>query len=156
VLGTGVSVASKTLTNAQIKALPTTPVEILPAPGVGLALVPLFALVQCNAAAGAFTNIQGTALVRFLLGTAAEFPLARMRETNGDVSRLLATAAVAAMALCPFTPGVDAVSAVVRLKSDWENLALQFDATNAASGDFTGGNAANTLTIAVYFVTVAI
>lgn len=63
-----VSVFSQTitLTDEQIKALPTTPIEIVPAPGVGKALMPVVALLTTKFSGGGYEAIDGTA--RILIG----------------------------------------------------------------------------------------
>ncbi len=54
--------AIKDITAAQVKALTTTPVEIIPAPGAGLVLVPIFWSV-CHSASVAF-NADVTAVIQ--------------------------------------------------------------------------------------------
>jgi hypothetical protein len=45
------------LTDAQIKALPTTPIDLVPSPGVDKAIVSLGGFMKIDAIAGAYTNI---------------------------------------------------------------------------------------------------
>src|SRR5688572_11854111 len=45
------------LTNAQIKALPTTPVNIVDRPGAGKLIQPLQVIMWLNTAGGAYTNL---------------------------------------------------------------------------------------------------
>lgn len=155
-----------TLTNAQILALPTTPIELLAAPGAGLWYRVVAVSYSADCAAGAYTNIDAAyADIRlgftggqdyvagFVADDAASTPV------DVDLTGLLGTAnhrvAVSQAYLSALLAG--AADGYVR---NWlatgianlENLPLEIAANNSASGNFTGGNAANTLRVTTYYV----
>lgn len=134
--------ATFSLTNAQIKALPTTYIEVVPAPGASKFLVFHRAAFFVDASAGAYTNVdvgsvKGLAIVYgdWITDCSTVYPW----EGSGGVGAQLE----------PF-------SKTVNQPYDGEqfyptsgmnvagNTALKFAAWNDP-GDYTGGNAANTL-----------
>lgn len=66
----GMNRARLALTSAQILALQTTPLTIVPAPGVGFKHVPLYAIVDFTGGSVAYTNAGGGA-VQIVVGTRA-------------------------------------------------------------------------------------
>jgi len=152
-----------TLNNTQIKALPTTPITLIAAPGAGLAIALLRASVYSKTNAGAYTNINAAGVlgVRFAtsLGTGLSWIPNDAAITNGSttlLSDLLGTTTNRRATLTPNqgTEGRDDWGAVpfVEDVAAFTNLALQVDVDNNGGGDFTGGNAANSLVFVVYFL----
>lgn len=67
----GLQVADVTLSSAQILALQTTPVTIIPAPGVaGFTINPLLFILRLLAGSAAYTDVGGA--VSFTVGTATQ------------------------------------------------------------------------------------
>lgn len=153
----GISTVVVTLTDAQVKALPTTAVQILAAPGVGLLTVPLHVTLRLTWVAD-YTNIAATALLLVENGTNAS--TCNLDESvGGSVSLLLAsgeasTAWLPAQATAPAAAGNFVLGEAGMLDGDVWNKAVSVRATNAASGDFTGGNAGNALKITLAYYTV--
>lgn len=153
-----VSVATKTLTDAQVKALPTTAVTLLAAPGTGFALVPIHATVRLAWAVD-YTNIDAAA--RLFINVGSSEILARLDEAVlGAISNLLA-GGEDANALMPAVGFAPASASPVPFNGssgffdgDIENRTLNISATNAAAGDFTGGDAANVLKVTLLYYTV--
>jgi hypothetical protein len=145
------------LTNAQIKASPTTPIQIIPAPGPGKSIWPLYAVMRLAWVAD-YTNIHAQCRLRFL-STAIELLLpVREDDTNTSVSGLLAAGA-SSSAFTPASFGVIQASGLPYAQSwnfdtDTVNAALNFSATNDVSGNFTGGNAGNELIITVVYTII--
>jgi hypothetical protein len=162
--------ASLTLTDAQIKALPTTPVQIVAAPGAGRFLVPLGAWLIADTRAGAYTNFNagsgatpfassvfaawdavainvalGPAIVdQFLTGTARS--IAYLSVASGNLQ--LVGGSLAANGGLVYSSASDA-------STGYDNAALLLVGENDAKGNFTGGNAANTLKATLFYVVVA-
>jgi len=126
------------LTDAQIKALPTTPVEIVAAPAAGLMIVPLAFSLVSSFGGGAYTNVDAGATMTPQFGSIAA-------SAAVDVSDLTATGDDVVVPLDAKITGT-----VAGLQA----TALDLACANAALGNFTGGDAANTLTVTVVYATI--
>lgn len=153
-----------TLTNAQIKALPTTAIELIAAPGAGFMLVPISAVARLTWVAD-YTNIDaGCQLAVTQESGAATNPVfLTILEENPDigVSGLLALGDSSFAIFGPRMWGAAAASNFVHASGGWntfsvENLPLYLRATNGVSGAFTGGDAGNSLKVTVIYTVIAI
>lgn len=150
-----------TLTDAQIKALPTTPVEVVPAPGAGKLLMPIFALFQMVSTTD-YTNIDSTARLHVDNEGDTSFLTQLLQSVNSQVSELLANssapdARMAVLSMSQVAPASETAVSVTGTTAWWQSFVaekrLEIAASNGSAGNFTGGNAANTLTVTVlYFV----
>lgn len=153
--------ASVTLTDAQIKALPTTGVQVLAAPVSGYRPKPIGGSLYVNANAGIYTNIN-TTYSDFHIETGAGQYMAygpvndnTVTPALTGVSDLFGSTAVRVMDLpMPFlqydggyivTSSLIPASGVVA-----QQWLVKID--NNGSGNFTGGNAANSGKVTVYYV----
>lgn len=140
------------LLDADIKGLPTTPVEIIPAPGAGLIIVPLHAVFMVDAVAGGYTNVNA-ACIGGLAHEAGIHPptvaFVELDEATSDVSDFLNSGDVDTSA------GILIQSANPAAKPyawEWlEDKALELRFDNDGDGDFTGGHVANTGSVTVYY-----
>ena len=147
-----------TLTDAQVKALPTTSVTVVAASGAGSAILPLFVHLHCAAAAD-YTNIDAGCVME--LNNGAGF---------GTLDQALASSVSGLLAPGdPADPLNAFVSTTQRQRgatvtaglaniydSDIDNKPLILRVTNGAAGNFTGGDAANVLTVTTYYVVVPV
>jgi hypothetical protein len=153
--------ASVTLTNAQVKALPTTPIQIVAAPGVGMIVVPFYAWFAVNWTAD-YTNINALARIGVGYSGALASVLAQFYETTGDVSNLLADGASHSGFLSSNSTPFDTGNGVLALSGVGQfhdepgviNTALEIFAANPTAGNFTGGNASNTIKVTVLYTTI--
>lgn len=157
----------KTLTDAEIKGIPTTPVELVAAPGAGFYIQPWLVVMKSDFSAGAYTvdaaYSQMWAQTGLVLGSA----LSTLALTNDSgVSPVLTQMTVfmggdkritsLAQGLQPADPGYIVPYFADNggmLLSDLENQPVILTGWNAAgpSTDYTGGNAANTLKVSTYY-----
>jgi hypothetical protein len=148
------------LTNAEIKALPTTPIDIVSAPGSGFRIKPIAVSLTGSFAAGAYTNINTTFAAIGVQNTTTDYmcnPLVNNSTAGAitDVSTFLALGYVSCVdlspvAIFPSANGSISVAATIAKASN-DNSPLQVFMDNNGSGVLTGGNAANTLTIIVSY-----
>lgn len=137
--------ASITLTDAQIKALPTTPVEIVAAPGAGKLLVSLYDLLSFDWTAD-YTNIDSGALI----GVADGLMINVAETPDGAVSSLIASGGDRFVWLIP----MHAVnSGEPQSLTGYDNTSLNQPIAIFAGniGDFTSGHPSNTLRVSVLY-----
>jgi hypothetical protein len=154
-------VTTVTLTDAQVKALPTTPITLVAAPGSGQRIVPLLIDLLGSFAGGAYTNIDTTdaALVAQLGGVDISSRVANnSTESLTDLSSLLGTAAKTQATLVQWAPtdvALGSVAHAVAAATTLINAALTLTVDNNGAGVLTGGNGANTLKATVFYSVVA-
>lgn len=126
------------LTNAQVLALRATPISVVPAQGAGYVTLFSHALLISSFAAGAYTETADNLVIRQVNGSGAI--VSDAIETTGFIDQAAIKATTA------------------RAKTDQiallKNVALVLH--NSGDGEFGGGNAANTLTVRVFFTVHAV
>jgi hypothetical protein len=129
--------SSVTLNDAQIKALPTTPFEVVPALGAGIMIYPMHCLFALNSVAD-YTNIDTEADMGIVAAVSGVGMMDRLIETSplNQVSGLLANGGNS----LGFTAG-NTGSFV--LFTEYINRAQMLTLINGALGNLTGGNVAN-------------
>lgn len=158
-----VRVATITLTDAQIKALPTTPQTIIAAPGAGSYNNVLSYALNLNTVAGAYTNINttySTLQIETANGNWLGPVIVNDDTTTPDVTRLTGFLGAAHSAFvrgpgafleAPGEPSGWIVPASPTQTTDYDNDLVRIAIDNNGSGALTGGNAANSLKITVTY-----
>ncbi len=142
-----------TLTNAQIKALPTTEIQLLAAPGAGKIIVPIFCTLHLTWTAD-YTNLEAypNSFLNLsygpgLIGTFAAFPMTDFRDLlnagQDTWGTLLALTSFDALNMGGTPSGF--------LDPGIANKSLVIHAPNGILGDFTGGDAANKMEINLFY-----
>lgn len=143
------------LTNAQILALPTTPFDLVPAPGIGKLILPVAAYFHLDPTGGSYTNIASASWI--------------LRNAGGVFSDVVSSRdflgqngyePCGKFSMANITAGTGDLSgrnvSYDDLSPDTANLALTLadnvgGTANGGNGNYTGGNAANTLTVTVLY-----
>jgi hypothetical protein len=143
------------LTDAQIKALPTTSIELVPAMSAGQLPMVHGGLVVIKNVAGAYANANINAYMSvvytkdgIVLTDAAFLRTSNLLALTGAANTMFQfSPRVRWDNAFPALEGTDVYSPLENF--DGSGLSLFID--NAGSGDFTGGNAANTLEVTVFY-----
>lgn len=139
-----------TLTNNQIKALPTTFQTIIPAPGTNRIALFCRGLLILNTTAGAYTNVAGANFTGDLQHRTSQISASNYLD---NLRTKLGAAAVSYISLTAFIDGFTATTTGLLENSDNassdinDSVELALFNGSPGLGDFTGGNAANTMTI---------
>lgn len=144
------------LTDAEIKALPTnTFVNIEAAPGAGKMLYFISGIVRVNTIAGTYSNISAGASAYFRVGNET-ISVRIMEPTMGQVNNWLGVDWKSTVFFSPFIQlnTVDEQAAVPEAQDSYENQPIEFALTNQEGGDFTGGNAANTMELSALYTII--
>jgi hypothetical protein len=148
--------ATVSLTDAQIKALPTTPITIVSAPAAGYRNKLIGASLRLTSTSGAYTNIDtADAYIAFFLDTVRVSSYI-YNLTAGSVTKLTDFLGAAHIKVADMIPLVDQAVSAMGSVATLEAEALVLKVYNNAAGVLTGGNAANTLKATAYYAVEAL
>ena len=147
--------ASAVLTNAQLLALPTTPLVLVPPPGAGLLLRFMGGFVSKDFTAGAYANVGGNAAMYFVYDTVSVFDVASYLEDGGGTLGWMAGASVRQMNYGPQAQTLGTAGTVLPVPSgaDLRDTNIGFSIDNGGQ-NFTGGDAANTMLVSTFYTVV--
>jgi hypothetical protein len=152
--------ASISLTDAQIKALPTTSIEVVADPGAGKYLVPIMATMEFTLTGGFYTNVTGNTSAQGAsdivvtwganyLNAFRAVPLVDVGGSHGTQRTSICLPEQPKSAPIVVADGLWANTyGGLPAHSGQKNFMVSADNT----GNFTGGGAANKLTVTVYYV----
>lgn len=147
-ISSGLQVTRMAITNTQAKALPGTPIDIVPSPGPTSWLTLISAIVMTNEGFVAYGNVGG-GLLRLQYGADASENASK----DGNAADMLSR---------PNPPGADPdfleIGTLTQYQGSWGRYAagvvgkpLTLFLDNGGGGSLSGGHADNMLTITVLF-----
>ena len=145
------------LTDAQIKVLPTTPVELVEAQGADKIILPVYANLVADFRNGAYTNIGSSFTELFLSYQLGNFALILTTDdaTGSFFTTLLTTTNIVRIGFviqaANYREDWGQVISENRLTPDDANKALSIEVSSDA-GNLTGGHTANTLRVSVAYL----
>lgn len=143
-----------TFINTQIITLRSTPLEIVPAPGVNKCIVPLAANFIIHMGGGAYGNITDASLQlgydEFVHVISPPIKTASVL-ASPSVSDGIGVFSIPNLEIG--SGGFDGVN-VVNMTGNYTNMALVIKDDWSGGGDYTGGNEDNTLKITVYYAII--
>lgn len=140
------------LTDAEIKALPTTPIEIVPAVA-GKILKFLSAMVIIDVQAGVYTNVHADLNIQFTYDTAL-FDESASSIIVDPVNSLTDANNAWVSDVGPFFYTFNSAVGMTWTLVNVQGQAFQLKADNAAQGDFTGGHADNTIKVRLFYLII--
>jgi hypothetical protein len=153
--------AAATLTNAQIKALPTTPITIVSAPGSGKRIKLIAVTLNASFAAGAYTNVDTNGSDLVIIGDGGDWLVSPLVNDTGASITLLTDFFHAANTVTDLAPvaiyptgGWNKYNDPPSPTGNLDNHAIQIGMDNGSN--LTGGNNANSLTVVLYYVVEAL
>jgi hypothetical protein len=155
---------STVLTNNQIKALPTTSIELVPAAGAGQVIIPLQLYIAPNISV-AYSNINSDAYCSFLQNTRRlleDIPndsgngLAYVNDLLGENNNLWVVHAALGYPIAALNNNWASFVTSINNVAAFANQPLQMVISNSDSGDFTGGDASNTIKVIVNYTVIDI
>lgn len=160
----GLTLREFTFTDAQIKALPTTPILFGTAPGAGFWNNILYCTLILDTTAGAYTNINVNSCLFSI--THSGLVMGPVNDSTSSPALALATLIFGSAHKIVYAPHVPYSEAfTVAGTSAWvlnptydttaslSNKQFEVAIDNNGSGNFTGGNAANSLIIRLAYIT---
>lgn len=143
---------SITLSDSQVKNLPSTPVEIIAAPGANKVIVPIVAIAYFKWN-GNYGNIASNAALNISHNNGTNLLTALFENASSSVSNLL-NDDEDYMAI--FTQKSEIANGInvgfYMYPSNIVNKNITIGLYNGANGNLTGGSTANTIKVTVYYV----
>ncbi len=163
----GIVSRQTSLTNAQIKALPTTGIQVVAPQGAGMVANPIAVFYRFKFSGGAYTNINTTYADLRIQWQSPAYAYAAGYIVNdnstspglGDISSIFGNAQDRFVATAPLAGAdsgyvVTSGQSIVVQTSGVSNQGLYVGMDNNGSGNLTGGNAANSLTVTILYAVV--